>query len=87
MKPDVLDKLDIDQTVDAYDALLGVPVRLIVSTDKATAVGRHPLGAPSFDRLSEPCDSGAGDRLSMAGRPGRSTLELPSLNFKEDKHV
>ncbi len=51
------------------------------------ADGRHPLGAPSFDRLNEPCDSGEGDRLSMVGRPGRSTLKLPSLNFKEDKHV
>ncbi len=37
MKPDVLDKLDIDQTVDAYGDLLGVPSRLIVSTDQATA--------------------------------------------------
>ncbi len=37
MKPDVLDKLDIDETVDAYGDLLGVPSRLIVSTDKATA--------------------------------------------------
>ncbi len=36
MKADVLDKLDIDQTVDAYGDLLGVPSRLIVSTDKAT---------------------------------------------------
>ena len=37
MKPDVLDKLDIDETVDAYGDLLGVPGRLIVSTDKAEA--------------------------------------------------
>ena len=37
MKPEVLDKLDIDQTVDAYGDLLGVPGRLIVSTDKAAA--------------------------------------------------
>jgi hypothetical protein len=37
MRPDVLDKLDIDQTVDAYGDLLGVPSRLIVSTDQATA--------------------------------------------------
>jgi hypothetical protein len=38
VRPDVLDRLDIDQTVDAYGDLLGVPARLIVSTDKATAV-------------------------------------------------
>lgn len=37
MKPDVLDKLDIDQTVDAYGDLLGVPGRLIVPTEQATA--------------------------------------------------
>lgn len=38
MKADVLDKLDIDETVDAYGDLLGVPGRLIVSTDKAASV-------------------------------------------------
>lgn len=37
MKPDVLDKLDIDQTVDAYGDLLGVPGRLIVPTARAVA--------------------------------------------------
>jgi hypothetical protein len=37
MKPDVLDKLDVDQAVDAYGDLLGVPARLIVPTDKAMA--------------------------------------------------
>jgi len=37
MKPDVLDKLDVDQTVDADGDLLGVPSRLIVSTEQATA--------------------------------------------------
>jgi len=35
--PDVLDKLDIDRTVDAYGDLLGVPTRLIVPTEQATA--------------------------------------------------
>ena len=37
MKPKVLDKLDIDETVDAYGDLLGVPARLIVPTEQATA--------------------------------------------------
>lgn len=37
MKPDVLDKLDIDQTIDAYGDLLGVPGRLIVPTERAAA--------------------------------------------------
>ena len=37
MKPDVLDKLAVDRTVDAYGDLLLVPSRPIVSTDKAAA--------------------------------------------------
>ncbi|NDH63829.1 MAG: hypothetical protein EBY18_19795 [Alphaproteobacteria bacterium] len=41
MKPEVLDKLDIDETVDAYGDLLGVPARLIVPTEQATAARRQ----------------------------------------------
>lgn len=41
MKPDVLDKLDIDQTIDAYGDLLGVPGRLIVPTERAAATRKQ----------------------------------------------
>lgn len=37
MNSDVLNKSDIDHTVDAYGDLLGVPSRPIMPTDKATA--------------------------------------------------
>ncbi len=45
MRPDVLDKLDVDQAVDVYGDLLGVPGRLIVPTEQATAARAQRMQA------------------------------------------
>jgi len=77
MKPDVLDKLDIDQTVDAYGDLLGVPSRLIVSTDKATAARRGDVAScKSSPHRKSTCLS---DR-PFADRNGRQVVAKKSCN-------
>lgn len=37
-KPDVLDKIDTDETVDVYSDLLGVPPRIVIATSKLTKI-------------------------------------------------
>ena len=68
MKPDVLDKLAVDRTVDAYGDLLGVPSRPIVSTDKAAARQQRAEGATAADGIA----GGPGDgRRRREARPRR----------------
>lgn len=38
MKPDVLDKIDADELVDAYSQMLGVDPRLIIPNDQVAVV-------------------------------------------------
>jgi hypothetical protein len=41
LKPDVLDKLDADQLVDAYSDMLGVDPSLIVADDKVAVIRKQ----------------------------------------------
>jgi hypothetical protein len=37
-KPDVLDKLDMDQSIDEYAEMLGVPPKIVVSDDQVAEI-------------------------------------------------
>lgn len=79
MKPEVLDKLDADQTVDAYAEMLGVDPNLIVADDRVAIIRQSRAQQEQAMQLAAMAQSaeqaaGAVEKLSKAETSGDNAL-------------
>jgi hypothetical protein len=72
----VLDKVDLDQTIDEYGEILGVPPRIIVSDDKVAEVreGRAQQEQAAQAAAIAPVASGVAKDLSQTQTVGNNAL-------------
>jgi len=58
-KPDVLDKLDADQSVDEYAEMLGVPPKIVVSDDNVQKIRQERQEMIQQQQMMEQAQQGA----------------------------
>lgn len=75
-KPEVLDKLDLDQAVDEMGSMLGVPPRLIVPDDKVAEIRAGRARAQQGAAMAAALQSAAAGAKTLAQAPaeGRNAL-------------
>ncbi|MFI9652832.1 portal protein [Guyparkeria halopsychrophila] len=76
MKPDVLDKFDADQWVDAYSDMLGIDPDLIVPNDKVALIRKQRAEAQQQAQQQEAMAQGAdtAQKLASADTEGKNAL-------------
>lgn len=75
-RPDVLDKIDVDSTVDTYADMLGTPPTIILSTDQANAMRQQRAEAAAQQQQMEQQAQAAkaAKDLSQASTEGDNAL-------------
>lgn len=69
LKPDVLDKVDLDQTVDEYASMLGVPPSIIRPDDAVAALRKQREAAAAQQQQLEQAQAGADAAKTLAQAP------------------
>lgn len=59
VKPEVLDKLDVDQIMDEYGNMLGVPPRVIVSDDNVAQIRKARQQQAAMQQMQQMAETGA----------------------------
>jgi len=76
VRPDVLDKIDFDQTIDEYANMLGVPPRIVVSDDRVAEVRAAKAKAAQAQQMQE--------MVPMAGEAASAAKVLSETDMNSD---